>query len=373
MIHSITHLTSVHSRYDTRIFIKECCSLAKNDQYLVHLVVADGKGDEYKDGVYIFDVGYIEGRLNRIIKTTRNIYKKAEEIDSHVYHFHDPELIPIALKLKKLGKKVIFDIHENVSLQIKDKKYMNYITRNIVSWLYRTYEKKAIKKFDKLILAENSYSSYYKSISPAIEVVLNMPDITALSHFRVIKRSKNGLFYIGGISNERGLDVVLEALRLLNKKYPDVMAHYIGKIDRSFIHTLDLHEINNNINFYDAMPLFDGLEISREAKVGLSILKPLRNYTQSYSTKVFEYMALGLPVVTSNFKLYKDVVERYNCGLCVDPNKPEEIANAVISILDNSDLAKEMGENGIRVAEKKFNWAIEEQKLYSTYKELFHL
>ena len=137
----ITHLTSVHPRYDTRIFIKECCSLAKIKGYEVNLIVADGLGDEKNNSVQIVDVGKLQGRINRIFKTTRNIFIKAIELDSDIYHLHDPELIPVGLKLKKLGKKVIFDIHENVAEQIKDKEYLNFYVRNFFSFIYAKYEK----------------------------------------------------------------------------------------------------------------------------------------------------------------------------------------------------------------------------------------
>ena len=105
---TITHLTSVHPRYDTRIFLKECTSLAK--KYQVNLVVADGKGDEVKNGVSLYDVGKESGRLNRILKTPKKILKKAIDLDSDIYHLHDPELVFIGLELKKIGKIVIFDL-----------------------------------------------------------------------------------------------------------------------------------------------------------------------------------------------------------------------------------------------------------------------
>ena len=104
----ITHLTSVHSRYDTRIFLKECSSLAKINNYEVSLIVADNKGNEFKNCVSIYDAGKLPGRVNRMFKTTKNILQKAIELNSDIYHLHDPELIPVGLKLKKLGKKVIF-------------------------------------------------------------------------------------------------------------------------------------------------------------------------------------------------------------------------------------------------------------------------
>jgi len=366
---TITHLTSVHPRYDTRIFFKACVSTAKEKRYAVNLLVADGMGDEVKQGVHIYDVGKESTRLRRVRLATKRILTKAVALKSDIYHIHDPELIPVGVKLKKMGKRVIFDVHEHISLQIKDKSYLPAIARSVLSILYARYERYALQKMDYLILAESSYETYYGRINRT-ETVLNMPDLEALEPFYVDRREENGLFYIGGISNERGLDTTLDAIRILKERFPDIHMHYVGHTYSDILETTPMDDIREHITFYGSLPLTEGLALSKRAKVGLSILKPLANYQRSYSTKIFEYMAIGLPVVTSNFKLYKDIIEKYNCGICIDPLNPYDVAKAIEFIFKNPEKAKEMGKNGKNIIAKKYNWDIENKKLQKIYQEI---
>ncbi|MCA1750472.1 MAG: glycosyltransferase [Flavobacteriales bacterium] len=152
----ITHLSSAHPRNDTRIFLKELRSLAKVTDYEVSFVVADGNGDQVIDNISIYDVGKQKGRLNRMLKSTQMVLKKALELDSDVYHLHDPELIPAGLKLKKAGKKVVFDAHEDVPKQLLGKPYLNKFFLKIIARGYSIFENRTSRRFDAIVTATPS-------------------------------------------------------------------------------------------------------------------------------------------------------------------------------------------------------------------------
>jgi glycosyltransferase involved in cell wall biosynthesis len=362
-------MSSVHTRYDTRIFLKECSSLALVNNYNVNLIVADGKGDEIKNDVHIYDMGKPGGRLSRVIKTTKLVLNKAIELDSDIYHFHDPELIPTGMRLVKLGKRVIFDVHENIAEQIQWKSYLPRPLRLLLSAIYKLYERRFVKSL-VLILAENSYAEHFKKITKNYTIVLNMPQTGLLERFVTNNRDKVEFFYIGGISEIRGVYLLLDALSILRRGGITFKMHFVGSSYGVEINMEKYEEIKTDIIFHGALELSEGYKISNNCMIGLSILKPIGNYVTSYSTKIFEYMAIKLPVITSNFPLYQEVVGKFNCGICVDPMNPQDIANAMQYIIDNPEIARLMGKNGKQAIEHKYNWDIEQNKLFDVYDNL---
>jgi glycosyltransferase involved in cell wall biosynthesis len=226
MSYKITHLTSAHPRYDTRIFIKECSSLAK--KYQVNLVVADGLGDEEKNGISIYDVGKGEGRLDRIFSTTKRVLKKAIELDSDIYHMHDSELIPIGLKLRKLGKKVVFDSHEDVPKELMGKPYLNKTLLKIISIMFSIYEKINLKKFDYIVTATPTLKDKFLKINSNVVDVNNFPIIEELNSNISWDKKENAICYVGVISKSRGIKEMVKALEY----YPKAKLNLGGKFNQ---------------------------------------------------------------------------------------------------------------------------------------------
>jgi len=362
----ITHLTSAHERYDTRIFLKQCSSLAEHKSYQVNLVVADGLGSETKNKVNIFDIGpKTGGRLSRMTKVVKKVFEKARELDSDIYHLHDPELIPIGLKLKKLGKTVIFDSHEDVPKQMLGKPYLNGPLRQFIGWVFGIYEGYACKKFDLIVTATPHIRDKFLKINPNSIDINNYPLLDELSNAGDWSIKKNEISYIGAIANIRGIVQVVEAMVFTH----DLTLNLVGKFDekdtkKKVMDCKGWEKIN-------ALGVLSRSEVCRvlgRSKIGLVTFLPLPNHVDAQPNKMFEYMSAGLPIVTSDFPLWREIVEGNDCGLCVDPLNSNAIGEALQYLMDNPAIAEEMGKNGRKAVEDKYNWPEEEKKLLNLYK-----
>lgn len=369
----VCHITSVHIAYDTRIFLKECRSLVQAG-YEVKLVAQHPKR-EIVDGIEIIPVNRKgKGRLTRILFFVWRVCYAALKTKSQVYHLHDPELVPVGVFMRLMGKKVIFDIHENIARQIKAKHYLPF--KSLISKLYGIVDWISAKAFF-IILAEYSYEKIYSKWTKNYEIVLNMPDFDFLLPFQNTQRVYNQtleLYYVGGITFVRGIETVVKGISELKDRGYDVVFHCVGPYEDSMMEEIkaipEFENVKNEIHFYGSKRLDLALEMSKKCHIGLSVLLPIENYLESYSTKIFEYMAIGLPVITSDFELYRNVIERHNCGFCVDPNDPVQLADKMEYFTKDNNAISEMGNNGIAAAKTHYNWKREEEKLLNVYSKV---
>lgn len=362
----IAHLTSAHPRFDTRIFIKQCCSLVQ--RYDTYLVVADGKGDEVKDQVNIVDVGKFDGRKNRMLNAPSAVFEKALALDAEIYHLHDPELIPIALKLKKYGKKVLFDAHEDLPNQIMSKHYLNSISKKVIAFLVKAYEKYACAKFDGIVAATPFIRDKFLTINKNTIDINNYPKLEEFSSISKNTLKENQVCYIGGLADVRGVVEMVQAIHLTESNVKLALAGNFS--DRNLEQSVMSMDGWEKVDFLGYVGRDEIRNTLASSIAGLVVLHPTRSYLDSLPVKMFEYMCAGIPIIASDFPLWRAIVNDAQCGICIDPLKPAEIAQAINHFLEYPNEAILMGEYGRKAVFEKYNWDLEEHKLLSFYSSI---
>lgn len=366
MSFKVCHLTSVHASNDMRVFRKECMSLAKAG-YTVYLVA---KGDSrVEGGVHVIGQGDAPGsRLKRILSFTKTVYQAGLDLDCDLYHIHDPELLPYALKLKSKGKAVIFDSHEMYAEQIRNKTYLNPLVRNIISKVYRGYEKHVMKKLDAVI-----FPCTYKGRHPfendckLVETVDNLPLLNDLydKYDPDAIKDERSACYVGSLSENRGVTNFIKAASRIGCK-----ANLGGPFDTEQYEKelKDLPEYEC-VNYEGILDRKGVLDIFNRSIVGMANLKNVGQYNKydNLATKVYEYMSMAMPVVLTDSPYNREIMNKYKFGICVDPDNIEEIAGALEYIFNNPGEAGIMGKNGRDAVINVFNWNTEEKKLLDLY------
>jgi glycosyltransferase involved in cell wall biosynthesis len=368
----VCHLTSVHPAFDIRIFHKECISLV-NAGFEVTLIVNGNEPSYQKQGVDIIPVQLPVSRFRRMLVVTFRFFKAALKTRASVFHFHDPELMPCGVLLRLAGKKVIFDIHENVRLSIKTKEWLPKGLRSLVAGIYFVVEKFCLMFYSQLILAEDSYLKYYPTHK--CQVVLNYPVLLlGEKKYHPIELPIK-MVYSGVVHELKGIWEMLFLVKELNRKGIECRLILIGEIRPESLKVeidafLEQEQLGSNIEIIGRVDFTEVNEILSRADVGLSLLKPIPNYYESLPTKIFEYMQAGLPVIANNFPLYKKYINQSGAGICVDISNMEQVAEEVATFLSNHTLLEKSRLNGINAVKKWYNWNIESGKLIEMYQNI---
>lgn len=369
----VCHLTSAHHPFDTRIFYKECRTLAQAG-YEVVLVVTHDKNDVV-DGVRIRAVPKPKNRQERMTKTVWQVYKAAVAEDADIYHFHDPELIPVGIMLKLRGKKAIYDVHEDVPKQILTKYWIPSFLRRAASAGASLFEKIGSKFFDGIVVTTPTVASRFPGCKTIM--VRNFPMLGELLSSDTIPfcdRPAN-IVYVGGISALRGIREIIKAMELL----PEEMG-----VRLCLAGTFGPAELYKEVCI---MPGWKKVEYlgwqTREqvrslmglARIGLILFHPAPNHYDSHPNKLFEYMSAGIPVVASDFPFsdfptWKKIVQETGCGLLANPQDPNSIAAAIEWLIEHPDEAEAMGKRGQEAVYKFYNWDHEAKVLFNFYERL---
>jgi glycosyltransferase involved in cell wall biosynthesis len=366
----IVHLTSVHTAFDVRVFHKECKSLARSGKHVV-LIVPHPR-DEVVDSVEVKGIRISGGRLVRMTRTAWSLYREALRQNGDVYHFHDPELIPLGLLLAARGKSVVYDIHEDAPADILHKDYIPRPLRRPLTWSMRKLEDAACRRFSGLITATPTIARRFHSINANTVVVHNFPILDEIAPNGALPWNERPLAiaYIGSISERRGISEILQALALLPSDSPAQMM-LAGPFSPEELRT-ELMRLPGwaRVKYLRVLNRSSIANLLSRVRLGLLVLQSEPNFRNAMPIKLFEYMAAGIPVVASDFPLWRQIIGEAGCGLLVDPQDPQAIARAMEYLLNHDAEAEAMGRRGRQAACELYNWNSEERVLLKFYSEL---
>jgi glycosyltransferase involved in cell wall biosynthesis len=368
----VCHITSVHRWDDTRIFYKECCTLVEAG-WAVSLIAANGTPGMHKGVKLVVVKNTRTSRLYRATVVAWRILRSALKEKPNVVHFHDPELIWVGLVLRVFGKKVVYDVHENLRAQIEDKPWLRF--PKTTRWLYGLAERISVRSFS-IVIAADSFTPTFAAYGIRPVPVLNFPQVEALQQLNVVsanRAEKDGILYVGLVSEGRCFIDIVRALHLLKTRNIRYQMHAVGPMEEGLQARLEgmteYREVKDQIHLYGRLPVFEAYRMAEKCSIALSLLKPLPNYTRSISTKVFEYMSLGIPFITSRFPVYQ-FIEDEKLGVLCNAEDYRDIADKLHYLMTGGAQIEDMIQRSKRVVVEKYSWESQAAKLKALYMEL---
>lgn len=369
----IVHFTTVHPRDDSRIRAKMMSALSKTYPGRVGLFVQDGHGNENDRvaGYDVFDTGPRLRRIKRMSVGGWRMFRSILRARPRIAHFHDPELIPWAVALRLCGIRMIYDVHEDYPEAVSENHRLPKAFRTVLPPIVRLFEWASMPFFSSIV-----------TVTPQIQQKFDRNKTILIRNFPMVRefhepadtpmRERPGEFaYIGTITQNRNIIGMIDAVNAVkdNDVVLRLAGHFPVAADRNA--AMD-HPAWERVRF-DGWVSRDGVaDILANARAGLVVLKPIAHEMQTLPIKLFEYMAAGVPVISSDFPIWRQIVEEAGCGLLVDPNKPEQIAEAMQWIMDNPELAQVMGQRGREAVLERFNWERESETLIQAYHKILN-
>jgi len=358
-------ITTAHEPRDDRIFHKQALSLAQAGFQVS--MIAGWTADMDSGPVRKLPLSVFKGKVNRILRGSYCALQLALKERAVVYHFHDPELLPMGVALKCFGKRVIYDVHEDYSQKILSRG-LPMIIKKVVSKCFRLFEALCTRNFDCTIVADSHVATLFPAANTT--VIANYPPLDFVKQAALTKKhdplAPFYIVYVGGISLSRGIGKILDALELV--KDGPIEFHLAGAVsDVGLLAQLKRH---SQVVYHGVQPWEKVNELLAQADVGMVLFQPVpafQYYPGENIIKLWEYLGTGLPVIISDFPKLKSLIETLGAGIAVDSTRPVAIAAAIRHLRDKPELRQRMGENGRAAVANERNWDKEAVKLAALY------
>ncbi|CAD5902906.1 glycosyltransferase family 4 protein [Carnobacterium maltaromaticum] len=366
--------SSVHVWSDTRIYNKEAMSLVKQGWH-VDLVAVEGTELMKKLPDFLTVRTLPKGSKLSRLKRWWKLYIIVLKSNAAIYHFHDPELlflVPI-IKRKKTSSQLIFDMHELMPAMLLTKEWIPKLLRRPMSNCAKWLEKKWLPLCDAIIFAEKSYCQHYPQLVGKTVEILNYP----LWETNITKKKEEvfTFIYVGDIVIDRGIMTMLTLMKTLkNRGHHLIHLSLIGpistKLKKQVLDFIKLNGLTDIVVLHGRIPYKEIWEHYASADIGLCLLHPIPNYQQSLATKLFEYMAAGLPILATDIPMWEDLIRDTDTGLTVNNWNDMDVADKAEALMNDANMRLRFSINGRREFDTTYNWRTEEIKLFELYNKL---
>jgi glycosyltransferase involved in cell wall biosynthesis len=274
-------------------------------------------------------------------------------------------LIPVALILRSRGRKVIYDVHEDFPKDMLFKSYLPHWSRPFVGGLMAWAESFAGKHFSAIVCVTPTITERLQSVNPTTVTVYNYPYHEELigGNPPAWKSRDLAVAYVGTITPQRGIAEMVHAMGHLSDSLGATL-EIAGDVVPEEVKKLPAW---SRVRFHGVLDQLSTYRLLRKARAGLICMHPIPTFKDCMPVKIFEYMGAGLPVIASDFPLWRKMLSGLDCALFVDPMDVRAIARAMEYLLTNPAEAEEMGRRGQDAVAKKFNWNSEARKLVNLY------
>lgn len=360
----ITHISTVHPLHDTRIFHKQFVSLDEAGFY-VNLVVTHPQ-DEILQGIHILGLPVLSNRLFRMLKKPWMALKRSLSTHADIYHFHDPELIPVGLILRCMGKKVIYDVHEDYHGSILHKHWIPTFLRPLIATTFYALESFAARMFSGIVTATPHLEAMFLKFNPKTVCANNFPLLKEMSCDQNPSKVPGSVVYVGGITEGRGIVQLMEAL-----EGTDIKLFLAGEFaPKSLQDACEKMPVWKNVDYLCHLNRTQVQEILSKSCVGILTFLPLPNHDHCRPNKIFEYMLAALPIVASHIPSWMGSFQQVHCISFVDPLFSLAIRQAIQDLLADPKQCHAMGARGRQAVIDQFNWDQEAKKILALYKTL---
>ncbi|WP_329184406.1 glycosyltransferase [Actinacidiphila glaucinigra] len=345
-------VTVVHHPEDARILHRQIAALIAHGHTVTYAAPFTARATPPRPGVEGVDLPRATGRDRRaaVREARRLLALRGPTVDAVV--LHDPELLltlPRTLRhWHRTGARrpaVVWDVHEDTAAALAMKGWVPRPLRPPLRLVVRAAEL-AAERHLHLLLAEHAYQRRFRRTHPVVPNLVTVPeDPPPAGDERVV--------YLGQMSRARGAEELVAMARLLA---PDVRVELIGAADGDVRAVLAAADRDGVLRWHGFLPNDAALDRLRGALAGVSLLRDEANYRHSRPTKVVEYMAYGIPVVSTPNPLAAELVRGHDCGLLVPFQAPAAAADAVRRLRDDPELRRAMGARGHAAARGALHW-----------------